>query len=37
MGLTGELFINDFVTKRQYKVNLPGNIDELYWWYNVLC
>lgn len=37
MGLTGELFINDFVTKRQYKVNLPGKIDELSWWYNVLC
>ncbi len=37
MGLTGELFINDFVTKRQYKVNLPGKIDEVNWWYNLLC
>lgn len=37
MGLTGELFINDFVTKRQYKLNLPGKIDEVNWWYNLLC
>ncbi len=35
-GLTGEILINDFLTKRQYKVLFPSG-DPVCSWYNLLC
>ncbi len=36
-GLTGKLFIDDFITKERYVVNLPGPSETHYQLINILC
>lgn len=36
IGTTGEILINDFVTKRQYRLKLFEH-EHLLWWVNILC
>lgn len=37
IGLTGKLFIDDFITKERYVVKLPGPSEIHYQWINILC